>query len=374
MTDILAKQLLRDGYRVSYMCFHVTQQELLDYSFPCPVISLPYADLAHPGNKSFYHRWLQEQEVTIIINQRGLLDRGRFFIDDLPEGIRVISVYHSKPFGYQDAYLHTLFADHYSYTGLLKCCAKALLLPYLWFVQRPRDIRRVRTHLEWMISHSHSNVFLSESYIDIVRQRCQLPTSSRMLAIPNPNTYDEPSHPSFSKAPELLYVGRLSAWDKRPHLLLRIWRRVEERHPDWCLIIVGNGEQYQPMQRYIRRHHLQHVRMMGQQDPQPYYQRASIACLTSNYEGFPMTITEAMQHAVIPVVFDTFGASDIIRDRVSGRIIPNNDVEAYAEALHLLISQPELRAEMAQAAYHDAQQFNQHAIYQQWKQLIENIL
>lgn len=37
---------------------------------------------------------------------------------------------------------------------------------------------------------------------------------------------------------------------------------------------------------------------------EPYYQNASIICLTSNFEGWPLCLTEALSYGVIPISFN----------------------------------------------------------------------
>jgi glycosyltransferase involved in cell wall biosynthesis len=47
--------------------------------------------------------------------------------------------------------------------------------------------------------------------------------------------------------------------------------------------------------------------------------------MTSAYEGWGLTLTEAQQMGVVPIAFDSFGAVyDIIENEYNGLIIPNS--------------------------------------------------
>lgn len=70
---------------------------------------------------------------------------------------------------------------------------------------------------------------------------------------------------------------------------------------------------------------LNNVLFEGFQSPLEYYKRASLLILTSEYEGFPLVLAEAMSFGVIPVVYGSYSAVyDIISDGVDGVILPYN--------------------------------------------------
>ena len=60
--------------------------------------------------------------------------------------------------------------------------------------------------------------------------------------------------------------------------------------------------------------------------------------MTSAFEGFPMTLVEALQCGVVPVVMDSFlSLHDIISDGYNGFIVDNDNVEAFVTRMkHLL--------------------------------------
>lgn len=64
---------------------------------------------------------------------------------------------------------------------------------------------------------------------------------------------------------------------------------------------------------------LKNVLFEGRQNPLSYYRRAAVFLMTSLFEGFGVTLTEAQQMGVVPMAMDSFEAvHDIINHRVSG--------------------------------------------------------
>ena len=367
VTDILAKALLKEGHNVYYFAMRTPSAAIMDYAFPAEMHILPNAIVDTPQNEDVYKRFLKEKKIELIINQRGLLPEADFFIRNLPDDIRVISVLHSKPFGFWDAYWHTLFANRYGFSNVCKCIIKALAVPYLVCFGKRRAYEQTKRHLEWVSQHSDKMVVLSQEYKDILCQRCSI-EEPNVIVIPNPNTFTQVKE--GNKNNEVIYVGRLAAWDKNVMDVISIWAMVEPLHPDWQLTLVGEGPQAIYIQRRIRRLGLKRVQLVGKQDPQLYYERARLSVLVSNYEGFPMSVTESMQHGVVPVVMNTFCAHDIIQDGQTGCIVKAHDKKAFAQALSQLMSNPDQLRHIAQQAKQAVQQYNQSNIINQWFQLL----
>ena len=367
VSDILAKALISKGHKVYYFALRTPSAAILEYAYPAEVQILPNAIVNTPKNKEVYLQFLKEKEIELIINQRGLLPEANFFIRDIPSHIQVVSVLHSKPFGYWDAYWDTYFANRYGLINWCKCVIKGLMVPYLLYYGKQKEYRQVRQQLEWVAKHSCRVVVLSEEYKEILSNRCAI-DKQQIVVIPNPNTYEVVN--SGKKEKEVIYVGRLAAWDKNAMALISIWSKVEAQHPDWKLTIVGDGPLRTAMQRATRRKGLKRIEMVGIQDPKQYYERAQISMLVSHYEGFPMAVTESMQYGVVPIVMDSFCANEIIADGQDGKIIAKNDIDGFAQALDQLMSDDTKRAKMAVEAQQSVQRYKQSNIIDKWFQLL----
>lgn len=73
------------------------------------------------------------------------------------------------------------------------------------------------------------------------------------------------------------------------------------------------------------------------------FQKASIYCLASDGEGFPMGVLDAWAYGIPCVVTPVGGIPDIIRDGINGLIFPVGDINALASKLDELISNKTLR-------------------------------
>lgn len=83
-----------------------------------------------------------------------------------------------------------------------------------------------------------------------------------------------------------------------------------------------------------------------QQDMKAAYAACNIVTLPSMGEGVPTVLLEAAACARPIVTTDTPGCRDVVKDGVSGLIVPPNDPSALAEALLKLLVDPDLRGRM----------------------------
>lgn len=177
------------------------------------------------------------------------------------------------------------------------------------------------------------------------------------------------------KEKEILFVGRLSHRDKRVDRLLRIWSSVSASLPDWHLTIVGTGPEEAKLKTMAQELQLQRISFEGHQSfVQPYYDRATILCLTSSFEGWPITVGEAQTNGVIPVLFDSFaGAKDMVRNGEDGMLIPPFDEDAFAKALITIATSPSLQEQMQKAAISKSAQYSIEHTGKAWMQMLKQL-
>ena len=168
---------------------------------------------------------------------------------------------------------------------------------------------------------------LCESYKrQICRELGIKPDASRVVSIYNP----ERSLPevNYDKKNIVLFCGRLNA-QKRVSRLLRIWTKVQDELPHWHLKIVGDGPDRSMAESMIRELGLQRVSLEGwRSDTAAYYQEASVLCLVSQYEGWPLALTEAQANGVIPIAFN---CCDGVREILSPEGVHGFTVEPFNE-------------------------------------------
>lgn len=173
----------------------------------------------------------------------------------------------------------------------------------------------------------------------------------------------------------IIAVGRLADEKDYPSLL-RVARIVFDRYPDWCLDILGEGDERPVIESLIKRYSLQdNVFLHGAQtNVQDWMAESSILVLTSKYEGFAMVLVEAMTCG-LPVVSYAcpVGPKDIISDGVDGFLVPPGDEEAFASRICELIEDEPMRNRMGLAAIKKAERFNPNTVITQWIDLFKQL-
>ena len=190
--------------------------------------------------------------------------------------------------------------------------------------------------------NSDAYVSLCPAYKEEIVQELQLPEDNRISVIRN---YQSPvENPCLEKEKRILFCGRLSRYDKRADRLLRIWKKVQDQLPDYSLDIVGDGRQHGHLVRMARRLKLKRITFWGKRfDTDNFYKEASILCLTSQTEGWPLVLTEAQAHGVIPIAFDCSAGIHEILDGGAGVLVPLADEDAFARELVRLGQSGDLR-------------------------------
>ena len=120
--------------------------------------------------------------------------------------------------------------------------------------------------------------------------------------------------------------------------------------------------------------HLPNVKMLGFQNPVDFYKFASIYIMTSNYEGWPLTLMESMQFGCIPIAFESFESiRDIVDDGQNGILIPPFDIDIMADSLIRLIKEDNL-TQYAESAHKKMKKFLPEEIGKQWISLFNGVL
>ncbi len=362
ITDIIAKILLKRGYTIFYLNW---KREQDNYEYPVPVIDLPSSNLEDPNNLEVYNRFLKENRIDIIINQHGLYE-GTYFLSQVKvQNVKIISVLHSDPFGY---YNH-LFADLMTLRdSSIKEKVKRVARFFLYRKVKKIIHRSLVNHYTFIQEHPQYVCLLSESYKERLEEYCDLP-DNYFISIPNPNTYENIEIIPH-KEPILLFVGRLDNRSKKLFTLIDIWYRLCKLYPQWKLIIVGDGPDKDVLINKAK--DISNIEFKGYQDPREYYEKASIFCMTSIFEGFPMCLTEAMQFGCVPIAFDSFSAVyDIIKPGETGELVKSFDKKEYVGKLIHLIDDETYRKKLSKNAFQYVKRYDIANILPKWIELIE---
>lgn len=376
VTDVLTKELIKRGYTVYYLCMKIgpRRQYLLDYDFPARLYQLPVDGLfENEENVAFFKNLQSELHIDVVINQRGL---GGLFNSILSlTTTKLISVIHSIPEADVIIFINKLVELTVPpFVAFKKFVKKTLpIINYYWKVKAIADDKKKYKELghysDAIVTLSNNDIKSLERFIE------KAPCKARICSIPNPNTFDIIEEKPLCKEKMLLYVGRLTKSEKAPMRLLMIWKNLYKRFTDWRLVLVGDGNEKDNMLAYIKENNLSNVFFEGRQsDVAEYYKKASFVCLTSNFEGWGMALTEGMQYGCIPFTFNNYGAAyEIIDDGVNGCLIPAFDLKKYASRLSELMSDDERRSKMSVAAIEKVKMFSAEKIVDKWEWLLNSL-
>ena len=144
---------------------------------------------------------------------------------------------------------------------------------------------------------------------------------------------------NYDKEKIVLFCGRFENWSKRIDRLLRIWSKVQDRMPDWKLVLAGDGEDWQRIRQMAEDMSLERVSFVGRtNDVGSYYRKASVVALTSETEGWPLALTEAQAQGCICVAFGcTSGVKEVLSpDGECGFAVPPFDEQKFADTLCMI--------------------------------------
>lgn len=319
--------------------------------------------------------YIKGNAIKVVIAQGSdarvneLMPQLRDAVDKCP-GVRLLFVYHQMP-GFELVPMDVPTLWDRMLHGNAKAALRQMLIQTIHAIVPSLAEKMVANKYKMPYDKADKVVLLSDGFIaqynHFVRgEESRYAVINNMLSFPAAAIKDE------EKQKEILVVSRLDERQKRIKHALRVWRKAYQ--PDWCLHIVGYGEDMKYYQTLAEKWHLQNISFEGLQNPLPYYQKASIFLMVSAFEGWGLTITEAQQCGCVPIAFDSYSAvHDIIDSGKNGIIVPEGDIDGYARALRALMNNPEELQRLSDNARKDCMRYSRENIAKQWKTLLENL-
>ena len=322
--------------------------------------------------------FIKKNNIQVVIIQTSLdvTARLRKYLDQIGQkNVKLISSLHYSPgtdefpISYFELWNNIIHRN-----SIIKNLAKFALSPFYNYLEHRATIHAYQNAYKF----GDLTILLSNSFIPLFKEYASIDETSKLKTIPNsiPFTYSLTDEEILNKRKTVLMVGRMVEFPKRVSTILNIWQKIENdtSAKDWNLVIVGDGPDLEKFKKQANSLDLQRCTFAGQQDPLHYYLYASIFMMTSEFEGFPMTLVEAEQMGCIPVAFNSFNTlNEVVTDNVNGRIVPNNDIEKYTLAILDLMQNPEKRYQMIRNGLARSKKYDQDSICAKWKKLFEEL-
>ena len=164
----------------------------------------------------------------------------------------------------------------------------------------------------------------------------------------------------FNTAPKLadnefniISVGRLSK-EKNFELLIKSFAKAFKDNSNFKLNIYGQGDLKNELDALIVNEGLSNqVKLAGRtNDIRKVYSEADMFVLSSDFEGMPNALLEAMAVGVPSIATNCqSGPSDIIDDGKNGLLVPINNVDAMEDAMRKLYESSELREKFSREGH-----------------------
>lgn len=182
------------------------------------------------------------------------------------------------------------------------------------------------------------------------------------------------SRKSFAKK-KIVSVGRLVSQKNYIYLLQsfytsKVWSR------GWRLEIIGEGEERDLLIAWIEENEMTDciAILPPTGEIQPVYNDASLFCMTSKFEAFPMVLLEAM-NAGLPILTTDCptGPREIIGDDDLGQILPMDNIGAFSAALEEACESFEICLQRSARNLMRVREFNTEKIVEKWQSLLDTV-
>lgn len=331
---------------------------------------LPSSYLFSDVNVKYIREFVREHKVDAIINQCALDPRSAEFLAICKKETEflLISCLHNSILTpvYNGAYQKEYNLKKRG-LGVLFYLMKTRVVASL--ITRAYIIKHRKRYLSTVIN-SDKVILLCDGQLPELYRMCGIKTSDKVCVIPN--CIDVNVEYPKNKEKIVLWVGNFDYSIKRPDNMLRIWKQVEAKHPDWNLYMLGDGPSWQEMKTLSNSLGLKQVKFEGRVNPEDYYKKASIICITSVHESFSLVTVEAQRVGCVPILNNCFSPAPLlVQDGVNGCLVPAFINNAFAEAIDSLMNNSERLKMMSTKAKESVKRFSLDNVYKEWMQTLQ---
>mgnify|MGYP000894975165 CR=1 FL=1 len=201
----------------------------------------------------------------------------------------------------------------------------------------------------------------------------------KSIIIPNSVTIQKTQiTPIEQRRKEIAFVGRFQLSQKRQDLMVLAFKEVVKKHPEYKLVFYGDGDDIEIVKNLVRNEGLSNsVIFAGKVDNViDIIKDAGIFVLTSDYEGIPNALIEAMCLGLPVVSTDCSpgGARLLIENNINGIIVPRGNVQSIANAVNFLIENPSEAQKMGANAQNIIERFSPEKICSLWEKVIKSVI
>ncbi|NQZ99738.1 MAG: glycosyltransferase family 4 protein [Myxococcales bacterium] len=159
--------------------------------------------------------------------------------------------------------------------------------------------------------------------------------------------------PLAQRKQRVCYLGRLEPY-KQVDVMLRAVARLTDRFPDVEVLVIGRGIE-QPRLEAVARElgiadRTRFTGFVSDAERDALLESSRVCVCPSTKEGWGLTVIDANSCGVPVVASDVPGLRDSVRDAQTGFLVPDTDVDAFAERIGRLLDDDDLAARMGDDA------------------------
>ena len=369
VTDVLAKEFERRGHNVIFIC---TESQNRDDVYPYYSAKQIYLD-SNKNDEEFtadYCKILQTNDINVVISQEARSD-SLLLLENTPICVKRISVVHINPYAIigNERRIKRAIRSRRLVTNLAKYLV--MLFPHI-----ARQYYRFKENKFYrrILGVSDKLVFLSPSFVELLKENIPNISNRKLVTIGNPNTF-VPKYEVGTKENLIICVARLSEAPKNVRDFILVWQQLYKYNPMWKAVIVGDGPDRGLLESFAKKKGVRNLSFVGRvENVGNYYQRAKFVCMTSIYEGWGMVLTEGMSYGCVPCVYGSYGAAfDIVDDGVNGIISTPFRPKEMADRIQTLINDESRLVQMSSSAIEKVKDFNADKVADKWDALFGSL-
>jgi len=194
-----------------------------------------------------------------------------------------------------------------------------------------------------------------QHYLNGSRSRVQTLLNGVNTAHFNPEGFSrEAAHSQMSLQPDTVLIGTIAVFrtQKRLDRWLQLARRIHDQHPHTRFLLVGDGPEMKNLKQQSRELGLEKVVYFSGRLEEVRQSLAAmdIYLMTSDFEGLPIALLEAMSMGLPVVASRVGGIPEVITDGVEGFLAEQEDLDSLHRHLTTLVESLPLRTEVGRAA------------------------
>ena len=205
------------------------------------------------------------------------------------------------------------------------------------------------SNYDYLFNNADISILLSENLKLMVEEHTGKENDYRVVYNPCPTVNKEPV---LARKKEILFSGTICE-GKGYKDLIKAFSMIAPSHPDWKVVLAGNGELEQGKAFAAELGISNQVVFLGWVSGKAKdlaFRECSIFCLPSYAEGFPMAVLDAWAYGVPVISTPVGGIPDIAKDGENMLLFTPGDIDTLAIQLDRMISDDTLRDRIEEAS------------------------